>query len=335
MNTRVKAKDLIHYDANDLRAIESTGQLHTDAGESIYFARQLEYIKGQAYDVIRAPLSGMLLMPVSTEVPEGAETITYYQYDQVGAAKIIASYADDLPRADVSARPFSSPVRGVGISYGYNMQEIRGAQHAGRNLDASKMQAAKQGHEDTINKLIWNGDSISGIPGFLNNVNMPVYVAPADGAINGGTASKRFIHKTPAQILRDLNGMVQNVRSVTKDHHKVNELWLPTEAFTHISVTPRSDTSDTTILQFFIANQPEDRPIRVRSVLELDGAGAGGASVGVALENSRTNYEIEVPMVFRQHAPQLRGLEFVVPCESRFGGVIIRFPMAFVKVEGI
>ena len=139
------------YDENDIRAIQSTGRL--DANEGVFFARQLEFIKSQSYDVKRAKLSAMEVFPVSTATPEGATTITYRQYDQVGMAKIIANYADDLPRADVSGKEFTSPIRGIGVSYGYNMQEIRSAMYAGTSLSERKMRSAQRAHEEKINQF--------------------------------------------------------------------------------------------------------------------------------------------------------------------------------------
>jgi len=76
----------MHYDAQDLRAIEGTGRL--DANESIFFARQLEYIRPKAYDVKRAKLSALEVMPIDTSTNPGAEYITYRQYDSVGSAKV-------------------------------------------------------------------------------------------------------------------------------------------------------------------------------------------------------------------------------------------------------
>jgi hypothetical protein len=323
---------LTHFDANDLRAIEQGGLLRADAGETLFFARQLEYIKSKAYDTKRPALSAMALIPISTETPEGANTITYRQYDQVGAAKIIANYADDLPRADVNGKEFTSKVEGIGISYGYNVQEIRAAMMTGQNLDARKMTAAERGHMETVNKLAWTGDTVTGLPGFLTNPNIPLYVIPANGASNGGTASKLWIHKTPDQILADLNGAVNAMFSTTKGIHRASDVWLPQDQYTLISSTPRSDLSDTTILEYFMKNNPFVQ--RVVPVLELNEA-LDGLDTMVVLENNSDNFEMEIPMLFKQHVPQVRGLETVVSCESRFGGVIVRYPLAFAFAKGI
>lgn len=317
----------MHYDAQDLRAIEATGRL--DANESIHFARQLEFVKSQAYDVKRPQLSALSLFPVDTSVPAGAEFHTYRQYDAVGMAKVISNYADDLPRADVTAKEFTSPIRGVGISYGYSVQEIRASAFAGTSLDAKKMRAAQRGHEMKINQLAWSGDTASGIPGFLTNANIPAYTVPADGT----GSSKLWSTKTPDLILRDMNGIVNSVFTVTKGVHKPTELWIPQAQYALISSTARSATSDTTILEFFLNSNPFVQ--RVVPVVELTGAGSGGTDLMVAAENMADNYQLVIPMAFMQHAPQQVNLEFTVPCESRCGGVVVEYPLAFAIGSGI
>ena len=86
-------KNQMNYDANDLRVIENSG--HMDANESIFFARQLEYVKAQTYDIKYPAMNALNLFPVDTSAGAGAKTITYRQYDSVGAAKVIANYAQD------------------------------------------------------------------------------------------------------------------------------------------------------------------------------------------------------------------------------------------------
>ena len=94
----------MHYDEQELRVLDNSGQLKTDAGETIFFARQLEYVRSTTYDVERPALSAWDLFPIDYSIPAGANTITWRQWDKVGQAKVIASYADDLPKADITAR---------------------------------------------------------------------------------------------------------------------------------------------------------------------------------------------------------------------------------------
>ena len=314
------------YDANDLRAIEASGRF--DANESMFFARQLEAIKAQTYDVKRANLNALQLMPVSTDVPEGATTITYRQYDTVGMAKVIANYANDLPRADVTGKEFTSNIRSIGNAFGYNTQEIRSAIFAGVNLPARKAMAATRAHQEKINALAFTGDADHGLPGLISNTNVPEVTLLADGT---GSA-KTFASKTADKIVRDVNSLINKIISQSKGVHRATEVWMPVEQYALIATTQNSTASDTTILQFLQQVHPG---VTFRQVVELDGAGASGADRMYAIENSRDNWAIEIPMMMKMYPPQQKGLEFEVPVESRFAGVIIEYPLAFTFADGI
>ena len=316
------------FDESEKRYLDATNKFNADAYESIFFARELEYIKSATYDVKRPMLSALDLIPIDTSAGEGAEYITYRQYDTVGMAKIIANYANDLPRADVVAREFSSPVRGIGNSYGYSIQEIRASNMVGKSLDSRKATAARRAQDELANKIAWLGDSEYNLPGFLNNANIPTYTVPADGT----GSSKLWSNKTPDQILRDMNAMVTTPSVTTKGVHKVDELWLPLQQYSYIAQTVRSTASDLTILEAFKRGNPG---VTVRSVVEMEGAGAGATNRMVALERSKENFEIALPMPFTQHSVQQKGLEFEVPCESRMGGVVVYYPLAFIFGDGI
>ena len=316
----------MNYDAQDLRAIESTGRL--DANESVFFARQLEYIKGKTYDVKRAPLSALMLMPVSTEIPEGATTHTYRQFDTVGMAKVISNYATDMPRSDVVGKEFTNPIRSIGNSYGYNVQEIRSAQFAGVNLNGKKATAAARAHDEKINALAFSGDADHGLPGFMNNSNIPEVTLAADGT----GSSKTFASKTADKLVRDINALINKVLTQSKGIHRVNQVWLPVEQYALIATTQNSVASDTTVLQFL---QSVHKGVEFKSVVELDGAGAGGTDRMYAMENSMDNWQLEIPMLQKMYPPQQQGLEFVVPMESRFAGCIVEYPLAFAFADGI
>lgn len=319
--------DQMHYDANELRYIESTNRL--DANESVFFARQLEYVKSQTYDIKYPALSALALFPIETSAGPGAKTIIYRQYDSVGAAKVIANYANDLPRADVVAKEFTSNVRGIGDSYGYDVQEIRYAQQAGVPLETRKASSARKAHDQKINQLAWAGDADHGLPGFFTNANIPGYTVTADGT---GT-SKLWSTKTAAQIIRDVNGIINQVRTQSKGVHMATEVWLPIAQYALISSMPRADGTDQTVLTFLQANNPG---VTFRSVLELDNAVSSGTlDTMVAIENNIDNIQLNIPMPFMQHAAQQKGLAFEVPCESRFGGVTVTYPLAMAIADSI
>ena len=318
----------MRYDEQDMRAIVSTGLLNNDAAdsESVFFAQQLEYIKSKTYDEKLANLNAAKLFPVSTEADAGAESISYESY---GMAKLIASYADDLPRADVKGTKVTVDIFSAGTSYGYSTQDIRAAKMKGLPLNARRALSARRANDTLINKIAFKGDKDGKIVGILDNPNITTAVVKADGTSN----STKWADKTPAQILRDLNDAVSGIVDLTNGVEIPDTIVLPIKQYNYIANTIVPDTSGESILTNFKKNNQYIK--NVVSAVEMKGAGSGGEDVGLIYRKDIDAVSLEIPMAFTQYAPQARNLEFVVPCESRTAGVIVYYPLSMSKMVGI
>lgn len=301
-----------------------------DADESIFFSRELEHVKSKSYDKKYPQLKARTLFPVSSDAGPGARTITYEQYDAVGIAKIISSYADDLPRADIKGKEFTSVVKSLGSSFGYSIQEIRESQMAGKSLTERKANAAKKAILTREDQIAFSGDAATGILGFLNNPNIPLVVLPADGT----GASTTFASKTPAQILRDLNAVSNSVVEVTNEVEQADTMLLPTKQYNYIKSTPWATNNDgKSILKQFLENNEYIKD--VFSVPRLKGAGAGGLDRLAVYKRDPDVLTLEIPQDFEMFEEQARGLEYIVPCHSRIGGVIVYYPLSCAFADGI
>lgn len=303
-----------------------------DANESIFFARELEHIKAKTYDVKYPELKARTLFPVSSEAGSGAETITYEQYDSVGLAKIIASYADDLPRADVKGKQFTSIVKSLASSFGYSVQEIRAAQMAGKPLVQRKSDAAKKAIMTKEDQIAFNGDVDNNIVGFLNTPNIPLVVLAADGAGALTTFASKVL--TPSLILRDLNKVVNSIVELTNEVEIPDTMLIPTEVYNLLKTTPWSANNDgKSVLKLFLENN--DYIKNVFSVPRLKGAGAGGLNRMAVYRRDPNALTLEIPQDFEMLEEQPRGLEYVTPCHSRIGGVIVYYPLSIAFADGV
>jgi hypothetical protein len=298
-----------------------------DSAQTIFFARELEAKKAQTYDVIRAPLKAFELIPVSTEAGPGAEAIVYEQYDSTGIAKIIANYADDLPRADVKGQEFTARVKSVGNSYGYSLQEVRAAQFAGKSLEQRKANAAARAQREIWNRIAFSGDAANGLPGWLTNTNVP------NAAVAAGAGGVTFALKTPAEILKDLNDAVNGIVDLTNGAEAPNTIVMPIKQYTQIATTNAGTGTDTTILEYFLRNSPFITSVEWAN--ELKGAFTGGADGFIVYDRNPDKITLEMPQMFEQLPVQERGLEYVVPCHSRIAGVIIYYPLSQTFKYGI
>ena len=298
-----------------------------DEAFSFFLARELTQIRARVLEVSKAPMNAFRIFPVQTEVAPGAATAIQRIYDSTGMAKVIANYADDLPRADAVGKEVVSKVVTVGDSYGYNTMEIEHAQFAGVNLSMYKAQAARRAVDLKINQMAWFGDSEQGVTGFIDNPNLTAVTLAADGT----GSSPKFTDKTPDQIIRDITKLITAINVATNNVEDPNMVLLPTEAFDHIVMTPRSQYSDLTILEFLRRSHPD---VRFEKVGELDGAGTAGADLMIAGRFDPDVVRLEIPERFRQLPVEKRNLEYVVDCIARVIGVTVTIPMAFSKASG-
>ncbi len=302
----------------------------------VFFARQLETIKAQSYDVKYAGLKFREVFPISNESGEGATSITYRTYDQTGIAKFIGSYGKDIPRADIGGKETTIAVKGMAIAFGFTLQEIRSAAMTGLPLDSRKSAAAVRGTETTMNKIAFFGDADQGLLGFYTHPNIPVAVAP-----NGAGASPLWSLKTPDEIILDLNNAVNDIFTDSLMVEVPDTLALSPARHALIATTPRASNSDTTILEFFVQNNPHIAstanivPLNECSAAVRNENGLSNVDVMFAYRNSSDAMEFEEPMPLKFHPEQRDGLEILVPGEARTAGLNVYYPLSANIVTGI
>jgi hypothetical protein len=302
-----------------------------------FLQRQLEQIKAQSYDVKRAPLKGFELMPISSEINPGAETITYRSYDKTGIAKVIASYADDLPRADVLAKEVVNRVRSVGDSYGYNIDELQAAQFANVNLSGMKRSAAERAMDEKLNRVAWYGDAEFGLQGLLSaGTGIPTGTAAANAA---GTSTK-WADKTADEIAKDVSDEVTSIISTTNGVEVPDSVTLTVDLYRLLSTTRLGDSGDLTVLEFVQKANPEITRWNWANELTAAQRTANGITsfddgVMWVYRYDPMAFTWEIPVMFRELPPQLRGLEYVINCTSRTGGLIIYYPLSMRIVDGL
>lgn len=305
---------------------------HLDADESIFFGRQLEYTKARTYDKKYTELKARALIPVSFEAGPGAESIKYEQFDQVGVARIVTDYANDFSSADVKAKEFVSPIKSLGAGYQYSIQEIRAAAFAGKPLQQRKANAAKRAILQEENRIAYFGDTSHNLGGLFSNANVPDVALPADGV--GALTTFAAKITTPDLIVRDLNSIMNAIVNQSNGVEVGDTMLLPVQQYTLISATPRSTTSDTTIMKYFLQNNMFVKGMEW--VVELDSAqGLIANDTAFAYRRDPDAVTLEIPQDFEQFAPQLKGMAYKVACHQRIGGVLIYYPLSMAKSDDI
>jgi hypothetical protein len=311
-----------------------------DANESAFFARQLEFIKAQTYDVKYPETWAQTVIPVSSEAGPGAQSITYRQFDIIGKPAPVAQRGDDLPRVDTFAKEFTYPVVPFGLSYGYTLDEIRSAMFGNVPLEQRKANAARDAYERDINRYGWfaNGTTTwCKLVGLIYDSDVQHNAAATGAWLDANGA----LQKTVDQVIADINTAITQVMTNTLGIERANTVLLPIAEMAMISRTPRSTISDTTILQFVKDNNPGVEfmaiPELSKTYITTNPRTSAGPAVNllIAFDSNAQKLEYAIPQPFEQLPIQERNLEFVIPCHYRLSSVMKYYPKSINVYDGI
>lgn len=306
-------------------------RMKLDAGEAVFFERQLESVESRLYQTKYKELKYRRLIPVSNRDGAGASSIVYYIYSKVGMAKIIANPADDLPRSDVFATETIAKVFSIGTSFGFSTKEMRRAQFSGVPLEMLKVDSARRAVRVKESDIAWNGETAHNIVGLFDNTNIPNDQAP----LNAATTSRAWADKTADEIIADISALISGVRIVTNGVQAANTLLLPIAQYDIIAQLPRSSVSDTTVLEFITKPGNSYGLDLVDWLVELEGAGTGASDMAFAYERDPEVLELRIPMEMQMLPPERRNLEMLTNIESEIAGVVVRYPLACRKMYDI
>lgn len=309
--------------------------INLDAADTIWFQRQLEAIDGTNYEELLPGNLARKYIPDVANVAEWANSYTYRMFALKGRAKVSGSNSDDAPRATLTGQEFTRQIKQIENSYGWTVREIQQAAGTRTPLDTMTIMAARSAMDAEIDQLLAKGSTPHNIEGLLTLSS----VDPADctpTAKTSGTAWATAAN-TADQILADINKVTtqlfQGLKQTDAPQFQKFVLLVPTDAYARIATTPRSATSDTTILQFALENNPWLESIE--PWFQCDDASAGGVGRLVAYPRNPLCIGGIVPQEFRALAPQERNTEIIVPVTSSCGGVVCRYPVAVRYMDAV
>lgn len=292
-----------------------------DAG--LFLDRQLEYIRPQIFEVEYADIKYSTILPVTAEAGPGSQQFTYRIMDATGDFKLISDAADDLPRADVSQTEKSINIRSFGGSFGYTVQELRAAQMANIALEQRRAAAVRRAYEEKVESVAMFGEGSVSLAGFFNNATVDVISANKWFSTSSVTAQ---------EMLEILNQGVSAIISGSNMKEQPDTILMPYEDYNTVSTTRNSDSSDVTVLEYFLRTNPY-----IRNVEPINQLAAANSSLAknrlVVYKRDPQKVQLHIPQPLELFPPQQRGLEFIVPAHARVGGVALYYPKSVKYVQ--
>ena len=292
----------------------------------VFLARELETILSRTFEVEYADIKYSQLIPISTEVGPGADSFTYRVFDKQGSMKVISDKAQDLPRADVLRKEVTLPVRSIGGSFAYTIQETRAAAMVpGMNLEQRRANAVRRAYEEKMQEIAYFGDAASGMKGFFNNDQVDKLVPDKwfDGASTTTDEMLSLLNEVPTRLVQN-----SNMKEMP------NTMLVPYNVYRIISTTPRSTTSDTTVMEFYLRTNPMITAIE--PINELEASKSGGVLSKdriLVYDRSPDKLQLHVPQPLEFLPPLRQALEFTVAAHARVGGLSLYYPKSAMVLE--
>jgi hypothetical protein len=302
---------------------------------TLFLRNQLEFIQNTLVkqDFPDRMIANGTLLPISREVPPGAETYSYRIFTAVGSAKIIATGAEDLPEVNAFVEKRTGFIRTIANQFHITDDELDFAQYANVNVSSEMAVAAMEVMMAELDRVGYLGDTQNQLLGLLNHPNVP-----STTVLNDGTGSSTlWSSKTSAQIYRDMRNFVTSVRNSTNMVESPDTMLLPIEQFDLIAQEPFPSGTSSTILSFFLENQRK-YPGGVQQVLPvpfINGQGTSGGDLAILLSRRESKIKFHIPADFRMLPEERVGLKYVYPCKMRVGGVQCNKPLSMAYLQGI
>lgn len=288
-------------------------------------------IADETYGLERVALNATEFVPMQTGIAPWIGSWGYKTVSEVGMAKFVADYADDLPPVGRFLALKSVGIKTLADSYAYSEFELQ--QYLEANIDVSRDDAelARRKIDEKVDDVILVGDAEQGVTGLFNNENVTVVESTA-----GTSGQTDFEHKTYNEIVAQFRAVMAAQKALfpnKKVSVKLDSVVLPSNSMSFLETTYVSDNSQITMLESLkkmfkgIVNWYESE------TLEDMGANKTGRAVFYKKDRGVLSYVLPVP--FKQKNPQECALHYKVPCYARIGGTVIKNLKGIVYCDGV
>lgn len=245
----------------------------------------------------------------------------------------ISPTSTTLPGVSVNGERIVLPLRLLGQEISYTSVELERSQLVGQSIDTQKFEAMNILYQMNTDEMVYVGDTDVGATGLLNSS-----IVTSAAVANGVAGTPQWNTKTPDEILKDVNDMVNAAWQASGFAACPDKVLLPPAQFAYISSQKISTAGNVSILQFLednsISLRVNGRKLDIQPVKWLTGRGASGADRMIAYTNQED--KVRFPMVpVRRETPYYLGIKFNAPYIWAFGEVEFIYPETVIYRDGI
>ncbi len=276
-----------------------------------FFVNQLSKLDPKLYEPLYST-TYMRDLKLREDVSLGNESTSFIQHTIAAGGTLSSGSATGngipyinggttaLNGVNIDGQMITSPLRPAALTLSYSKLELMKAQQAGFNLDTSKFNAINIKYQMSADQMAYIGDadlntSGSAVTGLLNSSS----VTNVSDVVAGASTSKAWSAKTPAEILADVNSLIESVWAASGFAVCPDTLLLPPVQYGYIATQTVSTAGSVSILTYLEQNsislRVNGRALKILPVKWLAGRGASSTDRMVAYTNDYDR--VRFPMV--------------------------------------
>ena len=245
----------------------------------------------------------------------------------------LAPNSTTIPGVSIDGERIVLPLRLLGQEVSYTSVELERSQLLGQPIDTQKFDALNLMYQMHTDEMVYIGDADVGAKGLVNSS-----LVTAGSVANGAAGTATWVTKTPNEILKDVNALIETTWAASGYAVCPDKLLLPPAQFAYISSQLISTAGNTSILTFLednsISLRVNGRKLDIQPLKWLTGRGAAGVDRMVVYTNDENR--VRFPMVpVRRETPYYLGIKFNAPYIWAFGETEFVYPETLRYADGI
>lgn len=239
----------------------------------------------------------------------------------------------------------SSPLYLWGMEVSYTIPELLSAQQMGRPVDDQKFKGMQLKYQMDIDQMVYIGSTTVGKYGLVNGSGVTVgAVATKSHGYTEWMSVGLTAAATPAEILADVNALLNSCWSATGFAVCPSKLLLPPAQFAYITSQTVSTAGNVSILKFLQENSislsVNGKALDIQPCKWLTGRGTVAGSPSNAMERmavyTQDKMRVRFPLVPLQRTPlEYRSIYHLTTYFGRLGCVEFVYPETLYYGDGI
>ncbi len=282
--------------------------------DGFWFIRELSHILTGLWTDKKPKNTALELFAPNEAVPAGAREFIARRISEQGEANVYRG-GTNIPRVSLSRDEQTFPIRTLVTSTSHDLFEKMASDYAGFDTASQEMRAAKEILLKKANTIFWKGDLANGLYGMLNYPYIAEYYSDTPFAASSSADDMIAALNKAAEYAEVNSGMT--LRS--------NAVVVAPRIYNALAAKPRGTTTDTTVLNWWLANNSQDIKI-MRKAPELQAAGPGGEDGLFFYKEGTDGPRITMPQPFAVLPMQQVGFQQTTVCYMRIGSVAMQEP---------